>query len=50
MNLEKVRKPVKNGEIDWDKGGNKSAPGQRGTSLLSKGKPSVTQGEKWAGG
>lgn len=39
MNLEKVRKPVKNGGVDWDKGCNKNSLWHGGTSLLSKGKP-----------
>lgn len=43
MNLEKVRKPVKNGGVGWDKGCSKCAPWQGGPSLLSRGKASVTQ-------
>lgn len=39
-----MRKPVKNGGVGWDKGCNKRSPWQGGTSLLSKGKPSVTRG------
>lgn len=35
MNLEKVRKPVENGGVDWDKGCNKSALWQGGTSLVN---------------
>lgn len=48
--FRKSEKPVKNGGVDWDKECNKSALWQGGTSLFSKGKPSVTQGGKWAGG
>lgn len=46
MNLEKVRKPVRNGGIDCHKGCNRSVLWQGGTSLLSKVNPQWNRGEE----